>query len=255
MRSVAMVGVLVAAIAAAVPCYAAATITTATGKGADTYVANDEKIAPTKSQGSAKTAEVRQLNGTPSRSRITYLRFDLSSVSGDKAGATLTLNMYKPANRARPLTVYGLTDGEDDNWPESTMSYSTAPGLKSATLGSSSIDGGKLTKLGTIAFAEQDKSKTSSATDLPLDGFLKLDTNGLMTLVLVDDAADADGQEDYYIDTKEGRAGSAPRLTFPNATGGDPATPITPTTLPTAAASQPATTSHGKASKSDPDLP
>ncbi len=255
MRSVVMCGVLIVASAVAAPCDAAAMITTATGKGADTYVANDEKIAPTKSQGGAKMAEVRQLNGTPSRSRITYLRFDLSSVSGDKSGATLTLSMYKAANRARPLTVYGLTDGEDDRWPESTMSYSTAPGLKSASLGSSSIDGGKLTKLGTIAFAEQDKSKTSSTTDLPLDGFLKSDTNGLITLVLVDDSSDADGQEDYYIDTKEGKAESAPRLTFPNATGGDPPTPTTPTTLPTAPASQPATRPHVKASTQDPGLP
>jgi hypothetical protein len=248
MRFGARFGVIVVGIAAAVAaCEAAATVTTATGKGADTYVANDEKNGPKESLGGAKSAEVRLLDGKPSRVRIAYLRFDLSSVSGDKTGATLTLNMYKPANRARAVTVYGLKDGEDDNWPEATMSYSTAPGLKSATLGSFAIDTEKLTKLGTITFAEQDDSRTSTTTELPLDGFLKADTNGLVTLVLVDDGKDANGEEDYYIDTKEGNPGNAARMTFPNATGGD--------TTTTAAASQPAATPKAATTKPDEALP
>jgi hypothetical protein len=100
-----------------------------------------------------------------------------------------------------------------------------------------------------MMFAEQDNSRTSSTTDLPLDSFLKSDTNGLVTLVLVDDSTDADGQEDYYFDTKEGKAANAPRLTFPNATGGDT------TAAATAPASQPASKPDVKTNKQDPGLP
>ncbi|MGN6370586.1 MAG: CBM96 family carbohydrate-binding protein [Phycisphaerae bacterium] len=252
MRTYLTAGALMAVLAGS--CFGAAVVTTATGNGADTYVTNDQKNAPTEALGNAKLVEVRQLSGDPSRVRIAYLRFDLSSVQGDKTGATLVLSMYKPANRARSLTVYGLKDGEDDNWPEKKMSYSTAPGMKKAELGKSEIDGEKLKKLGTITFAEQDETRASTAAELPLDSFIKEDTNGLVTLVLVDDASDADGQEDYYIDSKEGKAGAAPRLVFPNATGGD----ANATTMPAAggaeaggAGSQPAK----KEGKGDSGLP
>lgn len=108
----------------------AITITTADGRGADTYLSNDGQGAnygPDSIHGADQSLRAfRQLANT--RSKAGYIRFDLSNVGGDMSGATLTFEATFLKGSAKVVQLYGLIDGDDDLWDESTITYNTAPG-------------------------------------------------------------------------------------------------------------------------------
>jgi len=99
------------------------------------------------------------------------------------------------------------------------ITYNTAPGMLLAELGYYAVDETKLTKLGSMSITSQAGLHTSDPTVLPLESFLKEDTNNLVTLVLIG-PTDGSGKQ-YYVLSKEGAAGStnqdevAPRLVLP----------------------------------------
>ncbi len=106
----------------------ALTITTADGRGADTYLTNDSSQSPnTNTSAEVRMRAFRQLANT--RSKTGYIRFDLGDAVGDMSGATLTLEATFLKGSAKVVQVYGLIDGDGDSWDESTITYNTAPGM------------------------------------------------------------------------------------------------------------------------------
>ncbi len=198
----------------------ALTITTADGKGADTYLSNDGQGAnygPDSVHGADQSLRAfRQLANT--RSKAGYIRFDLSNIAGDMSGATLTFEATFLKGSAKVVQVYGLIDGDGDLWDESTITYNTAPGMFPATLGNYALDTAKVTLLGTITTpAAGDPYPvrfSSNPTDLPLASFLGADTNRLVTFLFI--GTDNEGE----IASKEHATFSAPTLTLPNAVTG-----------------------------------
>ncbi|GAI89035.1 unnamed protein product, partial [marine sediment metagenome] len=141
-------------------------------------------------------------------------------VAGDLSGATLGITV-NTSNRARNWLVYGLVDESLDNWDEATTSYSNAPGILPAALGSFALDDTKLQLLGTLSVSENTPTRetpnihTSTTTDLNLDSFLGGDTNTLVTFIVMNE--NSDNNASYSIATKEGDPATAPTLTLPNA--------------------------------------
>lgn len=113
---------------------AAVVIPTSEGNGADAYLSNDSNRGPAVMHGEKVHLEIRQISG--SRLRLLYLRFDLAGVAGNLSGATITLN-GTTINEDRPISFYGLEEGPaagaGENWNMSTISYSNASGLDSAS--------------------------------------------------------------------------------------------------------------------------
>jgi MYXO-CTERM domain-containing protein len=199
----------------------AITLTTAEGNGADSFVSNDGNQSATSTHGGDGSLAIRNYDTV--RAKATYLRFDLSGVTGDLSAATLTVD-FTGANRARTMNVYGLTDESGDNWDESSMSYTTAPGIvqpadggAAYNSGSLSLDSSKLTTVASFTTPSAPAVATTSAS-VNLDNFLASDTNKLITLVLF--TASSDSSQSYFVASKENTTADAviPTLTFPNAT-------------------------------------
>ena len=172
-------------------------ITTEDGSGADTYVSNDSQQGPTTNMG----AEVRMRafrQAVDSRSKIGYIRFDLTGVEeADITGSRLMFDATFLKGSAKVVQVYGLIDGADDNWIESGVggiTYNTAPGLIAnppTTLGNYALDLTKLVLLGTLTTPAVPSPAVypvrfiSNSTNLPLADFLNADTNNLVTFVFI----------------------------------------------------------------------
>jgi hypothetical protein len=191
-------------------------LTTATGNGADAGLSNDSNSADTVNFGSSTTIDVRQYDGV--RSRLVFLRFDTSSISGPVANATLSLDLTG-SNRARTFNIYGLNDADTgEAWSETGITYANAPGLATPSQGDNAgyaaFDTSRLTLLGTLAVPASAGVVTSNTTSLPLDAFLNNDTNNLVTFVVAYNGSDSNAS--YHISAKEDTtAGNTPpTLTF-----------------------------------------
>lgn len=153
------------------------------------------------------------------RQKIGYLRFDISSIQGNRSGAILSLSIRKWAGKKGEVRVYGLIDENADHWSENELTYNTAAGVVPAEIGQYDLDYGALENLGTIAF-NGIGTQDSDPSTLRLDEFIAKDTNGLLTFVLIRDQNDLSAE--WMIRTKEADAQSAPKLTFPHGNGSDP---------------------------------
>jgi hypothetical protein len=191
--------------------------TTADGNGADTYLSNDGQggdFGPDSIHGADTSLRAfRQLADT--RSKTGYIRFDVGDLAGDMTVATLTFDATFLKGSAKTVDVYGLIDGDDDFWDESTLTYNTAPGVLAATLGNYTLDTSKVTLLGTIttpgAGEPYPVSFSSNPAELPLESFLEADTNGLVTFLFI--GTDNEGE----VASKEHETFNAPTLTLPYA--------------------------------------
>ncbi len=221
-----LVLVTVAAILALAGHVHATVVTTADGNGADTYVTNDETNDAESIMGAEPSLQVRNYAGV--QVRIAYLRFDISAVQvdndryigGDLSEATMTLNIS--GTQQANVTIYGLNDGANDYWNEATMSYINAPGIlyvpateiDGVPPGYYALDTGKITRLGSFPMAGG--LATSDPAALNLDTFLNLDTNKLITFLIVLEKSDS--AADWRVTTKESATPElAPAMTFPNA--------------------------------------
>jgi autotransporter-associated beta strand protein len=206
------------------PLAAQVTFTTAGGTGADTFLTNDSNSGPTSVRGANTVMNMRRFDGT--RSRQPLFRFDIGSLSSgaNLTGTTLSLTITRSANRTRTANVYGLIDEALDSWPESTTSYSNAPGASAATAGNYSYSiydavnnpTGKYKLLGTISFpaAASATPIVSNTANLNLDSFLDDDTNGLVTFLIIPQTTDSTA--DWDIAPKENTSSAPPLLTLPN---------------------------------------
>jgi len=195
-------------------------LTTADGNGADTYVTTDDVSKINNNFGLLNRIQLRTYDDGAGvhRFQAPYIRFDISSVTGSFDGAQLQVQNYdKGTNSVRTWSVYGLNDGEDDNWGEYSISYNNAPGMLPVSIsGTYAIDTTKLTLLGTMDYPNNAGFVTSNTTDLNLTSFLEADTNGLVTFVIIDEAVSG---KEWYLSSKERDAGYSsylgPRLRFP----------------------------------------
>jgi hypothetical protein len=196
-------------------------ITTIDGIGADTYLSNDGQggnYGPDSVHGADNSIAIRNYEGV--RQKFGYIRFDLTGIAGDLSGATLSITI-NISNRNRNWLIYGLIDESLDNWDEATTSYSNAPGILPAALGSFALDENKLQLLGILSVLENTPTRetpniyTSNTTDLNLDSFLQSDTNKIVTFVIINENSDSNAS--YWVATKEGNPAAAPKLTLPNA--------------------------------------
>jgi hypothetical protein len=214
--------ICVAAVLVAAGSASALSITTAVGNGADTYLANDSQSGiGTNGPDTTHGAEIRmrafrQLADT--RSKTGYIRFDITGIAGDMSGATLTFDATYLKGGARTVEVYGLIDGDDDFWDESTITYNTAAGVipnPPTTLGNCVLDTAKVTLLGTItvpaAGGTYPVTFSSTPADLSLTSFLDADKNGLVTFLFI--GTDNEGE----IASKEHETFNPPTLNLPNA--------------------------------------
>jgi hypothetical protein len=122
-------------------------VTTAENNGADAYVSNDALRAPTTTPGKTSMLSCRYMKDK--RTRIIFLRFDISEVRGNLRGAVMSLYLSF-GNRYRNLQVYGLKDGPADYWDEKTISFNSAPGLLPAAYGNYQLDKNMFEFLGTF---------------------------------------------------------------------------------------------------------
>jgi hypothetical protein len=198
----------------------AGSLTTADGNGADTFGSNDSNSGPTVVHGAEETVNVRSL--AASRARLAMLRFDVSDPDTPTTNVRLKL-IETQGTRNRVMQVYGLNDGADDNWDESTANYSNMPGVDNlAALGSYAMDLNEVTLLGNMNVIDNriggvatPQAIFSNPATLPLDNFIAQDTNGVITLFLTYDPANTDSNPDYRFATKENTAGHAPPTLIP----------------------------------------
>jgi hypothetical protein len=121
-------------------------VTTAEGRGADTYVTNDVLNRTFRRYGQSGYLHCRYIQDE--RVRMILLRFDIGQIQ-DVSGALLNLSLYS-GNRKRELAVWGLQDGPEDFWDEEGLDYRTAPGVKSAPFGRYELDERVWKRLGTF---------------------------------------------------------------------------------------------------------
>jgi hypothetical protein len=201
----------------------AVTVTTAVGNGADTYLTNDSKNDGNSVYGTGKGIEIRDYANT--RQRIAYLRFDLTGITGDLSGATLSLDCGSDAKTMRQkwVGIYGLVTEASDSWDETTTCYNNAKGMVAAPLGYYAIGQDLYPRLTEMFLQELGVSGTrticTSVTSDKMNAFLASDTNKLVTFAVIYEVSDS--AADWWVASEEDVAANpaliAPTLTLPNA--------------------------------------
>ncbi|MBP8606122.1 MAG: DNRLRE domain-containing protein [Phycisphaerae bacterium] len=204
-------------------------ITTADGNGADGWISNDNQSSSYWSNTVHNTTGMQaRYNGGGSRFRATFMRFDISSVSGPiAADAKLQLGQTFTKGSDKVMHVYGLVDGDaGELWSETTLCYDNAPGFltppEGNNLGYYAIDPARLILLGTFIIPGLGSSSGTTLTPpvtiltdpatLPLADFLNADTNGLVTFVLINAAGTSSNNSENRFASKEDANGGWPTL-------------------------------------------
>jgi len=205
-------------------------ISTADGNGADGWISNDAQSSSYNSDKVHNTTGMHaRYAGTSARFRATYIRFDISSITGTVgADAQLQLGQTYTKGGNKTMHVYGLVDGDaGELWSETTLCYDNAPGFLPApggnNLGQYAIDS-RLVLLGTFVITGTGSSGatltppvqflTDPAT-LPLADFLNADTNNVVTFVLINAAGTAsNNSENRFASKEDANAWAAPTLVF-----------------------------------------
>lgn len=180
-------------------------VTTADGNGADGWISNDNQSSSYHSDTVHNTTGMQvRYNGGGSRFRAAFLRFDISGVTEEFPDtAALTLGQTFAKGAARTIQIYGLVDGDaGEAWDDTTLSYINAPGFIDTApnpmdSGYFAIDS-RLVLLGDFVIPAAPAGTPTSGATLtiprmissssllcPLADFLNADTNGLVTLVLI----------------------------------------------------------------------
>lgn len=180
-------------------------ISTATDSGADTYVQNN-------GSGPYATATAMQIKlastGNEAFTRKAYFRFDLTGLDVSQiqsAQINLTTvatggGVISDVNKLWTFSVYGLTNQSLDSWAASTMKWADAPANQ---LAPPQVDSAITTLVGQFSFANKTPAGTAaslaSISGTSLVDFLKADTNGLATFILVRDTVETSTSNDTYV--------------------------------------------------------
>lgn len=183
-------------------------ISTALGGGADIYI----KPGLTNRQNSLQVKNAERAGGDPSVTTKTYLKFDISGISGrlgeiEEAGLRLTTSFNSIGSTGEPAAsevfVYGLTDESLDGWNESILIWDNAPANDPSGNG---LDEEKVIALGSIPVPATAAPEQVSYMSEELLAFIQSDTNGLITLILRRE--DTNGPHNLWFSSKEDAAGS-----------------------------------------------
>jgi hypothetical protein len=165
-------------------------ITTAFGRGKDTYVQTTFPRDHT-SDTLLLIKNVREENSKYQRKA--YLGFDLSALEGQKiVGGQLKL-AFEPTNMGyasrvpdAEFAVYGVTDETLDDWSEETIRWENAPGNGP---GGGDVDADKVVLLGRFIVEQGMQRGVRIVSDAALVDFLNRDTNGMATILIVRETA------------------------------------------------------------------
>jgi len=158
----------------------------------DTYV---DSANGTTNYGSSADLEVVTSNMTTGTSRVAYISFDISGITGPIVSASLDLQ--KTSGRGNRATGYfGVTDESFDSFDETTLTYDNNPLLPTGAGGDATSLTGD-TDLGILQSTTPDRidgvdpytsfDDTSNGTDELVD-FLNSDTNGIVTFAIRSDS-------------------------------------------------------------------
>lgn len=173
-------------------------ISTAIGGGRDGYVIANANEPENKRL--ADTLLVKEPPnaswGTPWRRRA-YLHFDLSFISGKTISeATLQLQGVATGIGFLSLTpdttfsVYGLVDESEEDWNEDSLNWNNCPGMMADR---ETLDPSKTKRLGTFEVPIAETERSFRLDSPSLRNFLRSDTNGGATLILVSETSGVDG--------------------------------------------------------------
>jgi len=178
---VALATAFVLSLTIGVPAFGAA-ITTGDGGGADAWISSAHGNSSFDPQCADCFLETRH---TKWGSRHTYLRWDLSELSGvvTNANMKIMVGFAQTSTVDVNMAVWGLNDGHaGEGWGESTTTWNNAPGNDTTT---HSLIASQVTQLGTLTassgIAAGDILAFSSAA---LDSFINADTDDQVTLIL-----------------------------------------------------------------------
>lgn len=169
-------------------------IPTSLGNGKDTFVRHDGGNSP---MGREPLAMVKHTDLAEGNQRKAYFGFDLSSVPDfsriEEAQFSLEIERsglgflaMVPHSR---FVVYGLVDGEEDNWNEYSLTWEDAP---ANTLEGDTLDPGKVLELGSFEIRRGAGTGARTISGKALVDFLKADTNGIATLIIVRKTGETD---------------------------------------------------------------
>ena len=193
-------------------------ISTEFGDGADCWIANDNQSSSYYSNTVHNTTGMQvRYNGGGSRFRAAFLKFDLSGQTEPFAANTgLLMGQTYTKGASKTIHVYGLVDGDaGEDWLETTLCYDNAPGFVTPSQGNNlgwyAIDS-RLVLLGTFtipgtgsggATITPAKMLWSDPDTLPLADFLNADTNGKVTLVLINATGTSSNNSENRFASKE----------------------------------------------------
>ena len=107
------------------------------GTTADTYV---QQGTPTTNYGNATAMLVKNISGGTT-TRYTFLKFDLSSITGPVSAASLTLSGISGNSTADTVAAYAVAD---TTWTETGLTYGNMPAIGSALSSTVSMSGATL---------------------------------------------------------------------------------------------------------------
>jgi len=162
-------------------------ITTAFGRGKDTYIQSDDRIAVT---GQESFMRVKYSSYEYGLARKAYIGFDLSNVRGQVAEAEFVLHLepsdlgYASLVPDCVFTVFGLTDESRDDWEEDSLSWASAPANAPDAEFLKKPVPGKAVALGQFVVPQGQQIGPVSIQGDALAEFINQDTNQMVTLIV-----------------------------------------------------------------------
>ena len=194
-------------------------ITTAFGRGKDSYIQSTEKTA--NDFGTHPFLRVKRSRDTkPDLNRKGYISFDLSKFSGrtiEDAELVLTIEPSELGFASfvpdSTFAVYGLIDETEDRWEEAALSWQHAPAHDPAQAERHLPLAAKVKLLGKFEIAQGINRGTRKLRGIDLASFLSADTNQIATLIICRETNETqDSGLVHAFATKENGTRSAPML-------------------------------------------
>lgn len=165
-------------------------ITTAFGRGKDSYIQSSDKAAGDFGQHPFLRVK-RSISSKPDLNRKGYVAFDLSKFSGrqiDDAELVLTIEPSELGFASfvpdSTFVVYGLLDEAEDAWEENGLSWQHAPAHDPAQQELYLPVAVKVKRLGSFEIAQGINRGTRKLRGKDLVDFLAADTNQIATLII-----------------------------------------------------------------------
>jgi len=211
-----------------------AMISTGTAQGGDATIYNDENHGPNLNGGDNKGLNVRYWEDV--RFKAAFLKFDISSVEieADSARIGLMPSDIKINSHTRTFDIFGLADGELEDWKEGNITYNNAPGFESASLGNYKMNN-NLTKLTSITVHDTSGGQwLYTDIDRSLDSLINHSSNDIVSFVVIRTYHTEDSW--YMFNSKEAGKKVAPRLVLTSKNG----KPVLPNFSPSVTLNSPA---------------